>query len=476
MGIKITKRDVIWSYASYILQTGAGFFLLPIILNRLPSDELAIWYVFLSITALVNLLDFGLRPTIMRNVSYIFSGARSLKKQGIVIQNEVMPIDYSLLKTLIKAIKKIYIMISFLIAVIMYSFGSVYIKSITNHLLNQDQIIIAWYIYILSIVFNFYFYYYTPLLTGRGKIAESNQTIVISKLTYIVVSAIGLMSGYGLVAVSIGNLLGSLVNRATSFYHFYDKSIREKLKNTNAKEINLLPILWSNAYKIGLVSMGAFLITKGNTLIASKYLDLEVVAQYGLTLQVTMILSTVSSIFFRTHLPKFNNYRMIDNLEGVKRDYSKSIFAMNFIYIFGASIILILGNTILNFVGSNTNLLSNAYTALILVIIYLETNHSNCATLITTKNEVPFVKSSLLSGVGVLIFGLMAVRYFKLGILGLLLAQGIVQLAYNNWKWPKEVLVDMHTNYFEIQKIGYIEWKKYILRNIRIPATRGGKE
>ncbi|MFZ7131950.1 MAG: O-unit flippase-like protein [Eubacteriales bacterium] len=470
MGIQITRRDVIWSYASYILQTGAGFFLLPVILNRLPSEELAIWYVFLSITALVNLLDFGLQPTIMRNVSYIFSGARTLKRQGVAIQNEVLPIDYALLKSLIKSIKRIYMIISFVIAGIMFSVGSMYIRSITDSLINQEQVLISWNIYVLSIVLNFYFYYYTPLLTGRGRIAESNQTIVMSKLTYIFISAIGLLSGYGLIAVSIGNLVGSLVNRITSFYFFYDKETKINLKSNYTKNINLLPVLWSNAYRMGLVSVGAFLITKGNTLIASKYLNLEIVAQYGLTLQVTMILSTISSIFFRTHIPKFNNYRMIDDLEGVKKDYGKSLLIMNSIYFLGALVILIAGNIILNIVGSNTMLLPETYTTIILIIIYLETNHSNCATLITTKNEVPFVKASLLSGAGVLIFGLISVKYLELGILGLLLSQGFVQLAYNNWKWPKEAFKDMSTNYFDIIKIGCLEWKNYILNSMNIKS------
>lgn len=395
----------------------------------------------------------------MRNVSYIFSGARTLKKQGIVIQNKDLPIDYSLLKSLIKSIKRIYIMISFVIAGVMFSVGSMYIRSITDSFANQEQILISWNIYILSIALNFYFYYYTPLLTGMGKIAESNQTIVISKLTYIVVSAIGLLSGYGLIAVSCGNLLGSLVNRAMSFYYFYDKNLKENLKTSSDKDINLMPILWHNASKLGLVSIGSFLITKGNTLIASKYLDLEIVAQYGLTLQVIMIVSTVASIFFRTYLPRFNNHRMQDNIEGVKKDYSKSLFIMNLIYFVGAILILIIGNVALNIVGSNTMLLPKFYTVIILIIVYLETNHSNCATLITTKNEVPFVISSLLSGSGILVFGLMSVKYLQTGILGLLLSQGIVQLLYNNWKWPKEVLKELGVTYYEIIKLGMIEWK-----------------
>lgn len=164
----------------------------------------------------------------------------------------------------------------------MLSVGSMYIRSITDSLVNQEQSLTSWHIYVLSIVLNFYFYYYTPLLTGRGKIAESNQTIVISNITYLVISAIGLLNCYGLIAVSIGDLLGSLVNRATSFYYFYDKNLKQNFMNSDEKDINLLPILWHNAYKLGLVSIGSFLITKGNTLIASKYLNLEIVRNMDL--------------------------------------------------------------------------------------------------------------------------------------------------------------------------------------------------
>ena len=135
---------------------------------------------------------------------------------------------------------------------------------------------------------------------------------------------------------------------------------------------------------------------------------------------------------------------------------------MNSIYILGAIVIISIGNVVLSFIGSNTMLLPKTYVSLILLIIYLETNHSNCATLITTKNEVPFVKSALFSGAGVLILGLFSVKWLSLGILGLILAQGLVQLLYNNWKWPKVVFNDMKTNYFEIIKIGFAEWKNHL--------------
>ena len=58
---------------------------------------------------------------------------------------------------------------------------------------------------------------------------------------------------------------------------------------------------------------------------------------------------------------------------------------MNLIFFCGAIVIYFGGNIVLSFVGSNTSLLPNSHLLLILIIIYLETNHSNCSTLITTK-------------------------------------------------------------------------------------------
>jgi O-antigen/teichoic acid export membrane protein len=66
--IKITKEDVIWNYAGSILNLGMNVIILPFVLRILSTEELGLWYVFGSISALVSLLDFGFSPSIMRNI------------------------------------------------------------------------------------------------------------------------------------------------------------------------------------------------------------------------------------------------------------------------------------------------------------------------------------------------------------------------------------------------------------------------
>jgi hypothetical protein len=55
-------------------------------------------------------------------------------------------------------------------------------------------------------------------------------------------------------------------------------------------------------------------------------------------------------------------------------------------------------------------------------------------------NTVPFVKASIISGIAIVVVSILSIKLTHLGIIALILSQGIVQLAYNNWYWPVYVI------------------------------------
>jgi hypothetical protein len=79
-----------------------------------------------------------------------------------------------------------------------------------------------------------------------------------------------------------------------------------------------------------------------------------------------------------------------------------------------------------------------------LLIYLLESNHANAGQILLTKNEVPFVKASLFSGACTIILLFIFLQYTSLGVWGLLMAQGIVQGCYQNWKWPMQVAKELY--------------------------------
>lgn len=454
MEIKINKSDIFWSYTAQLLNIGAGIFILPVILKKLSSTELGIWYVFLAIASLIALLDFGFLPTIQRNVSYVFSGVEELLEQGIS-KKKSNEINYKLLKDIIETSKTIYRRISILILIFLSTLGTFYISSLIKGLDNSKYIMIAWYLYIFSLIINFYYYYFNALLRGKGMIAAANKIMIFSRMAFILFSFLGLYFNLGLIGISLGNLASVIVIRILSSKKFFTKELKKELRNINSKiDKKLFEIIFHNANKLGVVSLGSFLILKGNTLIASKCLSLDIVAQYGLSLQLFTILTSIATTLLTIFVPRIVQSRIKENEEEIKEIYSMCFVLNIFIFILGVASIVYVAPYFISILGSNTKLLSTNKMLFMGGYLLLEMLHSNAATFIATRNRIPFVKSSILSGIAIILISLILINFTNLELWSLLISQAIVQLSYNNWKWPLEVNKELKVNFFDLWKIG----------------------
>lgn len=462
---KVNKKDIVWSYCSQIFQFGASIFVLPFVLKKLPSNELGVWYIFTSITALVNLLDFGFKSTFTRNVAYVFAGVDKLTEEGLDDVNVLKKINFTLLSNLLATVKKVYRTVSVIAMFFILVIGLPYFLSLVKAEPSKNTMLVAWFIYMLSAIMNLYYYYYTPLLLGRGLIVASHKTIVFSKIVYILFSFIGLTLGFGLIALGVSNLIGSLVNRILSHKYFYDDSIKKELyKVRHFNKKNLFKTLWPNAYKMGLAALGGYLIANANVLICAKFLSLQEIAEYGISLQVIGLLVTCSSVFSNTYSPMICALKVKGQIREIKKVVGVSFIVGVITYFLGAIVIVLFGNKVLVLMGSNTLLLNRYYIIFLLVILFLEYNQSLFASLLVLNNKVPFVKPVIISGALVVLLSFLLLRFTSYGLFGVLLIRFIIQLCYNNWKWPYMFFKELGSNYFEISSMGL----KQILNKTRL--------
>jgi hypothetical protein len=100
-------------------------------------------------------------------------------------------------------------------------------------------------------------------------------------------------------------------------------------------------------------------------------------------------------------------------------------------YLLGSLALLIAGPHILYLIGARSTLLGRPALTLLLLVLGLEMHHSLFGALVITENRNPFVIPALVSGVLVALAGWRLAPLY--GYWGLLLAQGVVQAAFNNW-------------------------------------------
>jgi O-antigen/teichoic acid export membrane protein len=458
--MQIGKRDIIWSYAATFLQIASTMLLFPFILRILPQETIAIWTIFSTIIVLISLLDFGFNPSFTRNVTYIFSGIKELKKTGFyTVKEEDKEIDYGLLKGLINVMRLFYLRIAVMMFIAFATIGTYYIyvllKTYSN---NHTEVYISWIILCSINTYSFYTLYYDSLLQGRGLIKRSKQIVVVGQLIYVIGAIIFILLGFGLIAIVSSQALSVLIKRIASYRSFYTRDMMYNLQHSVAKSgKTILQAIYPNAVKVGLTGIGTFLVSRSAIIIGSLYLSLNVMASYGITIQIINVISGISRVYFSTYQPQIVQRRVQNDTIAIKNIYLKSCIFLFSTYIAGGLSLLFLGDLMLSVIGSKTPFLNRFYIVIILIISLLETNHATAGGILVTKNEVPYFKAALIFGGFTIILLFIFFRYTNLGVLGMIIAPGIAQGCYQNWKWPlvviKELKIkkqDIYDNFYDI--------------------------
>lgn len=442
--IKISNKDLIWNYLGYGWSLGINIILLPIVLHFLQPQELGLWYVFLSIGTFVSLFDFGFAPQMARQITYSFSGASSLQKTGLSTVPVVEEVNYSLFSNLIKTARLIYLLIAGLVLIILLTGGTYYVIYISGELFSW-KVLLAWFCYSVACFINLYFSYYNAIFRGLGNFVALSKATVFSKMAQLCVAGIGLYYGQGLLAVSAAYLISGVIFRLLLIrsFNIYRQLIATEKRTDKQNVIENFKIIWHNAWRDGIVMLSRYFTSQSNTIICSLYLGLAETASYALSIQIITIVSSFSTIYYSTNQPELTEANLHRDLKRKRFIFARSWVVFIFAFLFLSIGVIVAGFPLLKILGAKTQMNVWIYLALS-IYLFLEANHSLFASYISTGNILPYTFPYLISSILSLILSVIIIKTTSWGIWGLIASPFIVQLAYNNWKWPQYVLRDLH--------------------------------
>lgn len=428
----VNKTTLFVSYISQFFQYGIAFLVLPILLRELDAQTVGVWYLFLSIHSLVSLLDFGFGPSVQRSFSYVFAGAKSLYADGYDSSPD-KHLNYNLINSLLYTCKFIYKRISIFIFLLGSTIGSLYLHHSLKNFFDIN-IFFIWILYIGTTALYFYYCYFLSVIRGRGNITHYNFIVISSKSIYVLSLFILLILNCGLLSLIVANFLNIIVIIIIGKRLYLSNVDKKRLHNCDKPE-NLYKIIWKNARNSGLVSLGVFLLSQAGIFLSGMFLNLTEVAQLGLLLQVFGIIVVLSRVNINTVLPKISSLWVSGTIKEIRQIFIKNQFIGYVIYFICVLFLFVLGNRVLALINSNVVLPSNDVILLYALFYLMELTHGNCCTLISSSNNIPFVKASIISGVIAIITSLVFL-YLKLGMISFPLGLICGSLPYNSWKWP----------------------------------------
>lgn len=438
MEIKVSKKDVVWSYVAQFFNLATGLITLPLILKLLSADEVGFNYILISINSIVVLFDLGFSGQFSRYLTYIFSGAQKIQKEGIS-QEYSESINEHLLASIIKTAKRIYLIVSIIASFFLLTLGTWYVYGVTEGFSLVGNAVLVWCVFCLSSFFNIYYLYFNAFLQGRGLIKENKQAQVYSRVVQITITFILLIAGYGLLSVVVANLIAPFVFRFFAYKRFYTSDIKIILVNNiiQKNEIReVFSILWFNAKKMGIIGILSSALGYASTLVIGSYLSLADVASYGLLVQLTGVVVGVATIHFFSIVPKLSSLMVKKDYVEMRRHFGLSMFFFYIIIITGA-IAMFSAVPLLKWLNFDTQLPPYMIVSIYYVYKVNEQNQSLFSQLFLINNDLRFYPCAVWTGI-ISFASLWLSLYVGLGLLGVVLSQSIPLYAYAAWKWPME--------------------------------------
>ena len=469
-GVLAKKTDVIWNYVGTIMSLASGFILLPLLLVFLSDTELGLWYVFLAVGNLTQLFEFGFHPTFSRNIVYCMSGARKLSKSGFDRSSVQEGIDWHLLKVLMSVAKSVFALIGLLTFIIVSIFGSMYVNIVSSDLTGFSHWI-AWAIFCVAIFLNLYYLYALTFLRGIGDIAAENKAKTFARLAQLVLSAVLLPMGFGLIGAALGYFFNGLLLRFLALRQFrLHKDIIAGLNTSTAlvskherKEVfdTVITISWRD----GVVQLAGYCSTQATSILSSLFLGLSVTGTLSVLQQLANAVYAVSQSYVSTFYPSFQSSFAKGNLSLCKDIVGRGIFIYWLMVLVCTLGIIFIVFPVLPLFRPNIDLDIPLYIGLTVYLSLWQHQSIFCSFIIST-NRIPYLWGYLISAVLCIASSSLLMGFFSLGAWGLILGQGVVQLAYNNWRWPQYLCRLMHISYTAVLILGLKYWTSKIYNKI----------
>lgn len=421
-----------------ILGSICNLALIPVFIIHLSPQLFGIWLFFSNLTTLMLLLLIGLDNTLPRLLSYILAGASKLQVEKISTKDLFgKGANLNLLSDFMKKSKELISKLTGIQVVIALLFWPyVFAASEKYNQVKVVEIFGIWLIYGIGVVLLFSFHLYNSLVRGVGEIWLANLLVASQRLMFLTLSTLMLLERPSLYSIAVA----FLISNSTVFY-FSKTIIDSKLRLLNVanqipsgiNQVSISEIL-RNTRLLAINSISGFLILRFSMLASVLVLDVNTSTQYNLTITLYLSLYGICLEITRNYTTRLNIHQAKKNLIQLRAIYRHMRFLTLSIFAAGASILIFFGNSLLQRMSPGFNLLPLAPLIVIFLIYMLELNHTISAIYLSSHNYFPMTGYVILAGTFIAFVGAAASTLFSFW--GFILAHGLIQLLYNNWKWP----------------------------------------
>lgn len=408
------------SLLAALSNSGQQILILPIAASCYNQVEISIWLLLGTIFSVGLLIESGMNYTLCRAAAYSAERSVHNNNQGIS------------LASINKASKFLYALFSGFFLIVLFIAQPYIFGTLSTHPSSTQEMELGYYLLAICLLINFNNQRLSALIMGSGELPKLKRTqarFAIARVffallltpffdlsvTYFLVQLVFLI----VELVAILNIWNSIIRR----YNPKSLPLIQAIKDIAPF---LIPMTKSTFIRVG----GA-LIYYSSAFVITHSQDPHTIATYLTTLRVLTLLNNFCTIPMQISLPELARAHNLGE-QSIWKDISiRTISFCMTCHIIGIISVYLL-SSLVSTIALQQSLLLAAYYFFPLALVYaLELHHVLHSYVYETSNDVPFLFLSLASGLAILVASYTLLPYY--GVAGLILAQGLIQLAGNNW-------------------------------------------
>jgi len=380
-----------WFFLGQIFRLISGFYILLILTRNLRTESLATWYIFTSTFGFASMLELGLGQVVGRHTAYLMADQKEAR------------ISLSQIYKFTKDCEKIYIAIALgvgaiagLSACLTIDFGA----GLTG---NSDQLLLSWIVYCAGGVATILSGFYGALLSGTGRMWWVQKFTILGSIISLIVTSMIYVVGPTLLIPAAALLISQVTNLLMFRRHLFKYLQSDDAKNSSSPNLPTpkLNTLFDDTSKTVLGMLAFQMLTSGFLLLLSKHYPKAFVASYGLTLQFTTIVITISSTWLQGNFYAIAETKQSKDMKKMQSLFRGALVRSLACCVVGLVAFFSIGPKFLEFIGSNTMLPPMPTLALICVMVSFEFACGLYSQFLVARGELSVAYIALMSAIAV---------------------------------------------------------------------------
>ena len=336
-------------------------------------------------------------------------------------------------KKTVFTIRKFYKILAFISLIFAIIFSVIYTRYSEVSLL---QFRLSWVVIYLYI---FVFVYTSDVnvrALGYGLISEEKKSVITQNIVIIILGVSVVYITSKILYYFVAMLIGLIIQRVMLSNFIVKSDFENEINTSKTIDQTNLSIIGPNAIKSGLTSISGYLATKGSILVAGLYLTEASIGYLGVLTTLFGIISQLSKTYTVAHMPELTQLFVFRKSNSIMRIFTRSNVIILLSFLTVVLTVKFIGLEQIMRLAHVDMIFSESMAIAFAIIFMLESIHSNSAAFILATNYVPFVVPSFLTFIVMLLLCWFNMSYLQLTEWGFILAIGISQILYQNWKWP----------------------------------------